>query len=413
MFSLFSENIRIALRSIRTHLLRTVLTILIIAFGLMALVGILTAIDCIKDSIHTSFTSMGANSFKIRNREENIHIGSSGKRPKRYRPISYAEAEEFIERFDFPATVSISSFASFNSTCKYKSKKTNPNIEILGGDENYLFTNGYDLDEGRNFSVQEIQSGSHVVIIGNEVRDDLFGNQSRVLNEIITIGNGKYRVIGILKSKGSSMGFGGDKLCILSNHNVQQFFPRPNRTYTINVTVKSPQQLNPATDEATGIFRLVRRVPLGEENNFEVIRSDNLAMILIENLRYVTFGTIVIGFITLLGAALGLTNIMLVSVAERTREIGTRKALGATQKNILRQFLLETIVICQIGGIIGILLGIAAGNLMALLLGSNFIIPWLWISGGIVLCFAVGIIAGIYPALQASQLPPVEALRYE
>jgi putative ABC transport system permease protein len=413
MNSSIVENIQIALRAIRSQLLRTILTVLIIALGIMALVGILTAIDALKSSINSNFTSLGANTFTIRNREMTIRIGSNGKRPKKFRSITYDEAKRFCEEFSFPASPSVSTFASGASTMKYLSKKTNPNIRVFGGDANYLATAGYELEKGRNFTLTEVQYGSHVVILGKDVATALFSAEQDPIDKTITIGSGKYRVVGVLKSKGNSSGFGGDKIAVLTLNNVRQYFSIPNMTFTINVLCNNSALMDLAISEATGIFRIIRKVPLADDNNFEIIKSDNLANILIDNLKKVTLGATFIGIITLLGAAIGLMNIMLVSVTERTREIGIRKAIGATQKAIRSQFLVEAVVICQLGGLLGILLGILIGNLIALQLGVGFIIPWVWIFSGIVLCIVVGLISGIYPAVKASKLDPIDALRFE
>ena len=413
MASLLTENIKISLSSIRSQLLRTVLTVLIIAIGITALVGILTAIDSIKQSINNNFTSMGANTFTIRNREMSIRIGKNGKRPKRFRNITYDEAIAFKNQFQFPSFTSVSTMASGASTVRYLSKKTNPNIQVFGGDENYVVTSGYDLQSGRAFSMQEIQYNSHVAIIGDELKNTLFGSSINPLDKIISIGSGKYKIIGVLKPKGSSMGFGGDKITIVPLGNVRQYFGKDQMNYIINVQSKSPKQMDIATGEATGVFRKIRKVTIGEETNFEIIKSDSLAGILIDNIKYVTWAATIIGLITLIGAAIGLMNIMLVSVTERTREIGIRKSLGATKEIIKNQFLIEAIVICQMGGFLGIVFGIGIGNLISLLIGSGFIIPWIWIITGIIICLVVGLAAGIYPAIKASKLDPIEALRFE
>ncbi len=413
MGGLLNENIRISLHSIRSHLLRTVLTILIIAFGIMALVGILTAIDSIKASINSNFTRMGANTFTIRNRQMRMHMGDGSDRPKDFRTITYEEALDFKKRFEFPSITSISVAGTFGATIKFQSIKTNPNIGVMGIDENYMTTSGYEIEKGRNFTVNEVLYGSSVAIVGSEIVTTLFKKKENPIDQIISIGPGKYRIIGVLKSKGTSMGFSGDKNCFLPLNNIRQYFSRADMSYGINVMLKNSNSMDAALSEANGLFRNIRRLRLGQEDNFEIAKSDNLAEMLFDNIKYVTLAATIIGLITLLGASIGLMNIMLVSVTERTREIGIRKAIGATKELIKRQFIIEAIVICQLGGILGILLGILVGNLISLLTGGSFIIPWLWIIFGVIICFIVGLVSGIYPAIRASKLDPIESLRFE
>ncbi len=405
------ENIKISISSIRNHLLRTLLTILIIAFGIMAIVGILTSIDSIKASITSSFSRLGANSFSIRNRE--MLVMGGGSQPQSFRNITYNEAVNFKESFQFPASVSISVWGSGSAIVRFRSEETNPNISITGSDENYLITSGYELEAGRNFSPWELETGANVAIIGGQLARNLFRQNENPLGQFISIGNNRYQVIGVLKERGTSFGFSGDQNCIVPVMAVRQNFGRPNMNYNINVSTDNIADLETAISEATGIFRIVRGLRPGEKNNFDISKSDNIAQMLIDNLRLVTLAATIIGIITLVGAAIGLMNIMLVSVTERTREIGIRKAMGATRRTIKQQFLAEAIVICQLGGLVGIILGIMAGNSISFLIGNPFIIPWRWIIAGVVLCTVVGLIAGYYPAAKASKLDPIDSLRYE
>lgn len=410
--SLFIENLKVSIQSIKTNKLRAILTIFIIAFGIMALVGILTAIDSIKNSITKQFTMLGANSFTIESRGMHIQVGDKRYRKKNHHYISYQEALRFKDEFKFPGVVSISTWASGIATVKHKSEKTNPNIRVLGADENYLRVSGKELLKGRNFSLQEIETNRNFAIVGSGIVNTLFNDFENPLNKVISVGGGKYKIIGVLKDPGSSF-MGDDRLCILPVTNVRQYFSRPRMSFNINVLPNDPKLLDVLVSEAEGVFRVVRGLTARDESDFNINKSDNLVNVLIESMGKVSLAASVIGLITLLGATIGLMNIMLVSVTERTREIGIRKAIGAKAQMIKQQFLFEAILIGQMGGAVGIVLGLLIGNLMSVLLKSSFVVPWKWIISGVIACFIVGIVSGYLPAVKASKLDPIKALHHE
>lgn len=422
----FRDIFSLAYRSVSANRLRAGLTIAIIAFGIMALVGILTATESMKNSIYSNFASMGANSFSIQNRALRIFIGDGpdakkgDKKKKKVKtsnsniPITYEEASAFKERFVFPATVSLSVNASGAATVYYGDKKTNPNIQVLGGDENYLEFSNYHLKDGRNFNQLDVETGRNVCILGTDVAKKLFGDgMKHVVGSNIRVGDVRYRVIGLLEPKGNSGFMSADKVVITTVNNTRRVYGNNTMTYNIGVSVKDINRMDAAVGEATGLFRIIRHLHLNEEENFYISKSDSIGEALFSSLGFVTAAAAIIGMITLFGSAIGLTNIMLVSVAERTREIGVNKALGATRQVIRRQFVYESIIISVLGGSLGVLLGMMVGNVVSLLLHTSFIVPWFWIFMGITLCALVGLASGIFPAIKASRLDPIIALRYE
>jgi putative ABC transport system permease protein len=410
--SIFKENLKISLKAINSNRVRAILTMCIIAFGIMALVGILTAIDAIKSSITSQFTMMGANSFTITSRGMNIQIGNSKYRAKNFSRISFRQAIDFKENFTEPAWVSIAYFATGMATVKYGNEETNPNITLRGVDENYLTVSGFEIGNGRNFSSEEVEGNRRLVLLGSEIAGDIFPSGVEPIGKEVTVAGLKLQVAGVLKSKGASV-TSDDKICFIPVTTARQYFSRPEMNFSITVMPMNPVNLDVMAGEAEAVFRNVRNLSPKDESDFNVSKSDTILNMLLKNIRYVTLAATLIGIVTLFGAAVGLMNIMLVSVTERTREIGVRKAIGAKTSTIKYQFLFESIMIGQFGGIFGIILGILIGNAVSTMLRSSFVVPWIWILIGIFVCFIVGVVSGYAPAVKAANIDPIEALRYE
>ena len=406
------ENIREGAKSIKSNLLRTILTASIIAIGITSLVGILTAIDGIKSSIDTSFSSLGANSFDIRRRYPERTV-QQGKEQKKYPLLQKDEVLEFKERFS-EGTATLHLWVSGSAEIKRLSNKTTPNFTVRGIDENYMVIKNYNIENGRNFTQLDIQKGTNYVIIGNEVVTNLFKNEDPINKKISFYGN-QFVVIGVLEKKG---GMGGDtyadRTVFIPFKSGIRVARRGYLDYRITIYVNDPTKIEHATGEATSLMRKIRRDPIGEENSFEVSVNKTLEEELEELTSYLRIGGFSIGFITLIGASIGLMNIMLVSVTERTREIGIRKAIGATPIKIRLQFLIEAMLICILGGLGGVIIGLSIGNVVSnIIKAGNFVAPWEWVIMGFVVCLFVGLISGYYPAYKASKLDPIDALRYE
>ena len=413
MFKLFRENIRIATGSIRTQLLRTILTVLIIAIGITALVGILTVVSALENTISTKFASMGANTFNINQYENTIRRHGDQLREVINPIISYPEAVAFKNKYKYPlAETSISFIATSTAEIKYETSKTDPENSIVGVDEYFIANSGLETSVGRNFTSFDIQNNTYNCIVGSDFEKGLLKDVNP-LDKVISIRGAKFKVIGVLKEKGSTFGNNQDLRVLIPIQVARSLYTAPKINYTMSVMVAQKEMLSQAIDNANGTMRRVRKLSPVKDNNFAIVRSDDLINKILGITQYLGIASWIIGIITVLGSSIALMNIMIVSVTERTREIGVRKALGAKKSTIAFQFFIETLLIGQLGGIIGTSIGISIGYAIATAMSFNFVIPWSAIMAAFATSFAVAIFSGLYPAIKAALLDPIEALRYE
>jgi putative ABC transport system permease protein len=413
MLNLLKENIRIAFGSIKTQILRTSLTVIIIAIGITALVGILTVVSALENTISSDFASMGANTFNI-SQYENTARRQGGEERTIINPIiSYPEAVAFKNKFNYPFTeTSVSFTATSIAEVKYEGDKTDPAISVVGVDEYFITNSGLETSLGRNFNSFDIANNNYVCVVGSDFEKGLLKNINPI-NKIISIRGARFKVIGVLKEKGSTFGNSQDLRVLIPIQVARSLFTAPRINYNMSVMVSKKEILDQAIDNATSTMRRVRKLSPIKDNNFGVVRSDDLINRILGITQYLGLASWLIGIITVLGSSIALMNIMIVSVTERTREIGVRKALGAKRSTVAIQFFIETMIIGQLGGLVGIILGILIGFGIATALDFAFVIPWGAIFAAFTTSFIVALVSGLYPAIKAAVLDPIEALRYE
>jgi putative ABC transport system permease protein len=413
MLKLFKENVRIALSSIRTQLLRTILTVLIIAIGITALVGILTVVAALGNTLSANFASMGSNTFNINQYEFKTQRRGGNEREVVNPIISYTEAKEFKDKYNFPFTYcSLSFTATSTAEVKFEAEKTDPEISVLGVDNHFVPNSGLETEMGRNFTGFDIENNNYVCVVGSDFTKGLLKNVNPI-GKTISIRGAKFKVIGVLKEKGSTFGNSQDLRVLVPIQVARSLFTAPSINYEMSVMVEKNGLLSEAIDNAIITMRRVRKLNPVEDNNFGVIRSDDLINKIMEITGTLDIAAILISIITIFGSSIALMNIMIVSVTERTREIGVRKALGAKKSTIAFQFFIETLLIGQLGGLFGVIMGLSIGYVISNAADFSFIIPWGAIIWAFVVSFFVAVVSGSYPAIKAAKLDPIEALRYE
>lgn len=403
------EVFKQAFDSLWANKLRSSLTLLALVVGVFSVIVSTTAVAVLDNFFQNTMSLMGGDVVNV-SKMPSVQMGGVSENIRNREDITFETSERLQEMLRLAENVSPDE--TFDRTkVSYDDEETEPTVRIIGSNEHYISNNAYDLEDGRNFSFEDIQYGRGLAIIGGDVKDELFSNTDPI-GKNIRVGGQQYQIIGALETRGSVFGQSMDEFVLIPYTKALAVY---GGTRNIDIQVKAPAMdfIEKAMDEITGVLRVIRKVAPGAENDFEIETNDSLAGTF-DQFTFILYAVgFVIGGITLFGAGIGVMNIMLVSVTERTREIGLRKAVGATKKAIVSQFLMETVFICQLGGLIGIALGVLGGNGMALWIETDPVIPIWAVLTGFLGMFVIALLFGVYPAYKAARLDPIESLRYE
>jgi len=406
------EIIKIAFSSLRTNKLRSSLTILGIVVGIFSIISISTIITMLQTSIEEGVSLLGKNTFQIQ--KFPVIIASDGSERAKYRnrkDITLEEYERLAERLVEAKSVGAEQW-QFGKLLKYRNKETNPNIMVCGCNTPAFPNNKWTIDIGRQFNENDVLRYQKVIILGADVAKTLF-DYNDPIDKVIKVNEHKLRVIGVLEKQGASFGQSQDNFAVIPITTFQSFYGKRSRSINITVMTHDNETYEDVIESAIGYMRTIRKVFAGEDNDFSIFSNQSILSQINDITVGVKIGAFVIAAIALLAAGVGIMNIMLVSVTERTREIGIRKAIGAKRINVLIQFLIEAITLCVFGGLIGIVLGVAVGNYAGSFLDAPTVLPIDWILIGVFMCVTIGVVFGTYPAYKAANLDPIEALRYE
>ncbi len=412
-FANLRESLTMALSAIRQSKLRSLLTLLGIVVGVFSIISVMTAVGVLRNSIEEGLTQLGANTFQIQKFSMDFNTTPEQRRKMRNRKnITYEQALEVKEKETLAEAVGIEAW-KFGRVVFWEGHKTNPNVQIAGENVEGMVTNDWIAQAGRSLSPQDVDQARQVAVIGDVLAEKLFPPQVNPVGETIRFDGSLYQVIGVLEKKGGALGGNQDNFLAIP---ISTFFLKYGKSESdIHIMVKAlnRESVEDAIEQSRMILRTARKVAPGEEDDFAYFSNDSMIKQFNEFTLYLRMGVLLVSSIALLAAGVGIMNIMLVSVTERTREIGIRKAIGAQKRDILSQFIIEAVILCEIGGVLGVALGIVGGNVVGLLLKVPAIIPWDWAAIGIIVCSLVGLLFGVYPAWKAATLDPIEALRYE
>ncbi len=405
------EFIRMALEALKGNKLRSFLTLLGMIIGVLAIISSVTAVKVIDVYFNDTINFLGSSSFTVQ-KTPGVNFGRPDRSIRMRKDITYEQIERLKDRVKLPLAVSPSEDFKGSAIAKFGQRETDPNVSLSGTDQNFALNSAYDIATGRFLTDQDVQYARPVVVIGATLKETLFPNESALGKEIRIDGH-RFKVIGVTAEKGEAFGQDMDNFAVGPITRLFAIYGSAGRSLSIDIRASSTEMLAATMDEVTGALRAIRKVEPGQDNDFEIITNDSLVDAFTSFTPFLTMGGVAIGFISLLTAGIGIMNIMLVSVTERTKEIGIRKAIGAKSGDILKQFIWEAIFLCQIGGILGILAGALVGNLLAFQFDIRATFPWNWAIGGVLGVTIIALIFGVYPAHKASKLDPIESLRFE
>jgi putative ABC transport system permease protein len=406
----FSEILRLAFDSLKANKLRSSLTMLGIAVGVFSVIGVMTVISGLKGSIESGLNVLGANSFQFM-KYPAINFSDPRQRFANRKDIDFAQASRFKELMGESAQISLM-LRRGGRVAMYLDRRTNPNVILGGGDENFITSRDYEIAAGRNLGPDDVEFGRAVVLLGDELHKKLFPNENP-LGRMVRVDGQAYTVVGLLASKGTSFGQSQDNFAVVPITQFLETYGRSGRSISVNIQAPGQAELAAVQETAVGTMRLVRGLDPEDPNDFEIFSNDSLIEAFNNIANTVAIGAFVISAIALLASGVGVMNIMLVSVTERTKEIGIRKSIGAKKQNILMQFLIEAVLLSLVGGMMGIAVGIIGGNAVAGMMNATAVFPWGWAVAGMLVCSGIGVTFGFYPAWKAASLDPIEALRYE